>query len=52
MYGALWRHLPGPGWVRVLTLVALAVVVVAACFTWAFPAIAPYLPFNDITVAD
>lgn len=52
MYGALWRLLPGPAWFRVLTLVALAALVVAACFTWVFPAIAPLMPFNDITVAD
>ena len=50
MYGWLWRHLPGPAWVRVgILLVALAVVV-AVCFLWAFPALAPLLPFNDITV--
>lgn len=50
MYGWLWRALPGPAWVRVLILVALAAGVVAVCFTWAFPAIAPLMPFNDITV--
>lgn len=50
MYGWLWRALPGPAWVRVLFLAALAVAVVAVCFTWVFPAIAPFMPFNDITV--
>lgn len=50
MYGWLWRALPGPAWVRVLLVVLLAAAVVAACFTWVFPAIAPHMPFNDITV--
>ena len=52
MYGVLWRILPGPAWVRVLILVVLAAAVVAACFTWLFPAIAPHLPFNQITVTE
>ena len=50
MYGWLWRVLPGAAWFRVLLLVVLALAVVAACFTWVFPAIAPFMPFNDITV--
>ena len=50
MYGLLWRALPGPAWVRVLILAVVLVGVVAACFTWVFPAIAPLMPFNDITV--
>jgi hypothetical protein len=50
MYGWLWRVLPGAAWVRVLTLLVLLAAVVAACFTWIFPAVAPLMPFNDITV--
>ena len=50
MYAWLWRVLPGPAWVRVLLVLVLAVAVVAVCFTWVFPAIAPYMPFNEITV--
>lgn len=50
MYGWLWRALPGPRWVRAGILVALAVVVVAVCFVWVFPSVAPFMPFNDITV--
>lgn len=47
MYGWMFRHLPGPLWVRVLiTLLALAAIVVLL-FGWVFPAIAPYMPFND-----
>ena len=50
MYGWLWRHLPGPVWVRVLTLTVAALAVFAACFLWAFPALAPFMPFNNTTV--
>jgi Flp pilus assembly pilin Flp len=50
MYGWLWRHLPGSTAVRVAILVVLAAAVLAACFTWLFPAIAPFMPFNNTTV--
>jgi hypothetical protein len=50
MYGWLWRHLPGPVAVRVGICLVAAAVVVAVCFLWVFPALAPLMPFNDITV--
>lgn len=50
MYAALWRALPGPWPVRLLAVVVLLLAVVAACFLWVFPALAPYVPFNDQTV--
>lgn len=50
MYGWIFRHLPGPLWVRVLIAVLLLTGVVAALFTWAFPAIAPFMPFNGAAV--
>ncbi|MCD2440841.1 hypothetical protein LQ757_00985 [Agromyces sp. SYSU K20354] len=37
VYGALWRILPGPTWLRVILLLVLAAAVVFALFTWAFP---------------
>lgn len=37
MYAALWRALPGPVWVRVILLVVLAALVVAALIEWVFP---------------
>jgi hypothetical protein len=52
MYGLLWRVLPGPRWARALTLVVLALAVVAACFEWVFPVLAPVMPFNDTTVGE
>jgi hypothetical protein len=50
MYGWLWRHLPGPVAVRVVLAVLLAAAVLAACFVWVYPALAPHMPFNDTTV--
>lgn len=50
MYGPLWRALPGPWPVKVFQLLVLVAVVVAVCFLWVFPAIAPHLPFNDNTI--
>ena len=47
MYGALWRVLPGPAWVRVLILLLLAAAAVLACFEWLFPIVSEYMPFND-----
>ena len=50
LYAALWRALPGPFVVRVLLATVLALLVVAVCFLWLFPRIAPLMPFNDNTV--
>lgn len=51
MYAALWRALPGPWPVRLLLALALAGLVVAACFTWIFPWVAAHLPVNDPSVS-
>lgn len=37
MYGALWRVLPGPVWLRIILMLLLAVALVFALFTWVFP---------------
>ena len=50
MYGPLWRLFPGPWPVKTLLSLILVVGVVAACFQWLFPVIAPLMPFNDNTV--
>src|SRR5690625_3331026 len=52
MYGLLWRALPGRAWFRVILLLLLAALVVYFCFTWLFPQIAPFMPFNDTTVGE
>ena len=52
MYGWLWRSLPGPALVRALILLILAAAVLVACFLWVYPAVAPYMPFNETTVGE
>lgn len=37
MYGALWRILPGPVWLRIVILVILFAVVLWALVEWVFP---------------
>ena len=37
MYGWIWRHLPGPRWLRVLEAAVLAVAVVLLLFEVVFP---------------
>lgn len=39
MYAHLWHRLPGPTWVRALIFIAAAAAILAACFTWVFPAV-------------
>lgn len=50
-YGLIWRLLPGPTALKVVQASVLALLVVAALFVWVFPHLAPYMPFNDTTVA-
>ncbi|GAA1732978.1 hypothetical protein [Microcella frigidaquae] len=50
MYAALWRILPGPVWVRVLILILLAAVVIAALVQWVFPWAADLLLPQDSSV--
>ncbi|MDR1442405.1 MAG: hypothetical protein LBJ02_08485 [Bifidobacteriaceae bacterium] len=52
MYGWLWRHAPGPWWVRVFLFAAAAAAVLVICFTTFFPWVSPLLPFNNVTVDD
>ena len=43
MYGALWRILPGPWWVRTIILLVLAAAILAACVYYVFPWVQPYV---------
>jgi hypothetical protein len=52
MYGALWRHMPGPKWFRAFILLIAALVVVWACFTYLFPWFSTVAGLNEITVED
>jgi hypothetical protein len=50
MYGALWRVLPGPWWVRTLILLVLAAAVVYGLFFYVFPWVSELLLPQEVTV--
>lgn len=49
MYSWIWRHLPGPLALRLLTALVLVAGVVALLLFVVFPWIDPMLPFNHVT---
>ena len=50
MYGALWRVLPGPVWLRIILMLLLVAAVVFALFTWVFPWVDGLLNPINVTV--
>ncbi|GAA1955255.1 hypothetical protein [Microbacterium deminutum] len=50
MYGALWRVLPGPWWVRALILAILAAAVLYGLFFYVFPWLSELLIPQEVTV--
>jgi predicted membrane protein len=50
MYGALWRILPGPWWVRVIILVIAAAVILTALVIWVFPYVDELVSPQEVTV--
>lgn len=50
MYAALWRALPGRRPAKILQCVVLALLVIAVLFLWVFPALVPYLPWENVTL--
>lgn len=50
MYAALWRVLPGPWWLRVLVLIALAAAVLYGLFVVVFPWISEIVVPQEVTV--
>ena len=50
MYAALWRILPGPWWLRVLVLIALAAALLLALVVWVFPFVDTIISPQDVTV--
>jgi hypothetical protein len=49
MYAWIWRHLPGPLAVRIVTAVLLVLGVIALLMFVIFPWAEPMLPFNNVT---
>jgi len=52
MYGALWRILPGPVWVRIILVLILIALVLYALVTWVFPWVEPFVAPTDVTVEE
>lgn len=52
MYAALWRAIPGPVWVKVLILVALAAGILWALAYVVFPWISNSVFPEDVTVQE
>ncbi len=50
MYGALWRILPGPLWLRVVLAILLVVAVLAVLLLAVFPWLNTFVNVNDVTV--
>ena len=50
VYGALWRILPGPAWIRVILLLVLVAAVIFALFSWVFPGADAILNPINVTV--
>ena len=47
MYGALWRVLPGPIWLKIVILVVLVAVILYCLVTWIFPWVDSLLQSNE-----
>lgn len=50
MYGALWRALPGPVWVRILLVLVIVTAVLALCVYVVFPWVNTFVNVTDVTV--
>ncbi|MCU1405250.1 MAG: rane protein [Glaciihabitans sp.] len=52
MYGALWRVLPGPAWLRIIFLLILLALVLFALIEWVFPFVDQFVAPQDVTVTE
>ncbi len=50
MYGALWRVLPGPWWVRLIIVLVMVAAITAALVTFVFPFVDQFITPQDVTV--
>jgi hypothetical protein len=52
MYAALWRLLPGPLWVRIVTAIVMVAAVLAALVVWVFPLVNELFVPPEVTVGE
>jgi uncharacterized membrane protein (DUF485 family) len=50
VYGALWRLMPGPVWLRVTLMIVLFGLILAALVAFVFPWLNTFVNVNDVTV--
>ncbi|MDR2255747.1 MAG: hypothetical protein LBE25_07105 [Arthrobacter sp.] len=50
MYAWLFRHLPGPLWIRIIQTLLLLALVVLVLMNYVFPWASQYSPWTDSTV--
>jgi len=50
MFSLIWRFLPGPAWLRIIVILAVAAAIVYALITWVYPYAATYLMSEEATV--
>ncbi len=50
MYAALWRTLPGPWWIKLIIVVAIAVGLFFLLMEVVFPWLEPLMPWTDVGV--
>ncbi|MDT3766802.1 hypothetical protein [Gleimia hominis] len=50
MYGWIFKHLPGPKWLKVIESIILILAVAYALLEWGFPWAQEYFHLGDATV--
>ena len=50
MYGALWRLMPGPVWLRVILMVVFFALVLTLLVVFVFPWLNTFVNVNSVTV--
>lgn len=50
MYAALWRLMPGPLWIRIISMILLFAVVLAVLVVFVFPWLNTFVNVNEVTV--
>jgi uncharacterized membrane protein len=50
MYGALWRLMPGPLWLRLTLMILFFAAVLAVLVFFVFPWLDTFVNANDVTV--
>ena len=50
MYGALWRALPGPWWIRLVIVLVLVAAVLYGLFFYVFPWVSEFVNPQEVTV--